>query len=301
MFEDVLKYLQFQLGSLDLTFGWTHVLEILVIVGILFAFYRKFIKDTQSEKFVKGIFFLIFLWVLSEILTRLDLKILGMFLKSIVTLVSLSLIVIFQPELRRFLGFLGQVDFISRAFGSNSKNDKDEEIDVVKELIEAVKFFSKSHTGALIVFQNDLSNTYYDVGTKLNADVSTELLLTIFHPNTPLHDGAVVINDTKIISAGVLLPLTEDPKLSWKYGTRHRAAIGMSEASDSACLVISEETGDVSIAMGGTLKKYEDLITLKNDLEKILGYSNDENNEKKTIFKINNLITIRKHTHKKEN
>lgn len=300
MLNDILAYLQFQLGSMDLSFSWTNLLEIFVIAAILFVFYKKFIKDTQSEKFVKGIFFLIFLWVFSEILTRLDLKIIGMFLKSIVTLISLSLIVIFQPELRRFLGFLGQVDFISRAFSSNSKDDKDEEIDVIKELIEAVKFLSKSHTGALIVFQNDLSNTYYDVGTQLNADLSTELLLTIFHPNTPLHDGAVVINRSKIISAGVLLPLTEDPKLSWKYGTRHRAAIGMSETSDAACLVVSEETGDVSIAMGGTLRKYEDLITLKNDLETILGFKDNTVEEKKTIFKINNLITIRKNTHKKE-
>lgn len=300
MFNDILAYLQFQLASMDLSFSWTNVLEILVIVGILFVFYKKFIKDTQSEKFVKGIFFLIFLWVFSEILTRLDLKIIGMFLKSIVTLISLSLIVIFQPELRRFLGFLGQVDFISKAFSQSSKIEHNEEIDVIKELIESVKFLSKSHTGALIVFQNDLSNTYYDVGTRLNADLSTELLLTIFHPNTPLHDGAVVINGSKIISAGVLLPLTEDPKLSWKYGTRHRAAIGMSETSDAACLVVSEETGDVSIALGGTLKRYEDLITLKNDLETILGYKDKTTEEKKTIFKINNLITIRKNTHNKE-
>lgn len=254
MLNDILSYLQFQIGAMDLSFNWTNFLEVLIIAVILYAFYKKFIKNTQSEKFVKGIFILIFVWVFSEILIRLDLKILGMFLKSIVTLVSLSLIVIFQPELRRFLGFLGQVDFISKAFSGNSKKSGDEEIDVIKELIEAVKFLSKTHTGALIVFQPDLSNTYYDVGTKLNADLSTELLLTIFHPNTPLHDGAVVINGSRIISAGVLLPLTEDPKLSWKYGTRHRAAIGMSEASESACLVVSEETGDVSIAMDGSLK-----------------------------------------------
>lgn len=301
MLNDILSYLQFQIGAMDLSFNWTNFLEISVIAIILYAFYKKFIKNTQSEKFVKGIFILIFVWVFSEILIRLDLKILGMFLKSIVTLVSLSLIVIFQPELRRFLGFLGQADFISRAFSINSnKKSKDEEIDVVKELIEAVKFLSKTHTGALIVFQNDLSNTYYDVGTKLNADLSTELLLTVFHPNTPLHDGAVVINGSKIISAGVLLPLTEDPKLSWKYGTRHRAAIGMSETSEAACLVVSEETGDVSIAMDGTLKKYEDLVTLKSDLEHILGYKDIREENKKTIFQINNLITIRKNTGKKE-
>lgn len=294
MLDEILKYLQMQIGMLDLSFSGTNVLEILFIAVILLVFYKKFIKNTQSEKFVKGAFVLVFLWIFSEILVRFDLKIIGVFLKSVVTLVSLSLIVIFQPELRRFLGYLGQADFISKFFNSNQKT-KDEKIDVIKELIEAVKFLSKTHTGALIVFQSDLSNTYYDVGTKLNADLSTELLLTIFHPNTPLHDGAVVINGSKVISAGVLLPLTEDPKLSWKYGTRHRAAIGMTETSDAACLVVSEETGDVSIALDGTLKKYEDLVSLKQDLEKILGYKNSEElKEKRTIFKINNLLAIRK-------
>lgn len=294
MFDEILQYIQMQIGMLDLSFSGTNMLEILVIAIVLLVFYKKFIKNTQSEKFVKGAFVLVFLWIFSEILVRFDLKIIGVFLKSVVTLVSLSLIVIFQPELRRFLGYLGQADFITTFFVSSQKH-KDEKIDVIKELVEAVKFLSKSHTGALIVFQSDLSNTYYDVGTKLNADVSTELLLTIFHTNTPLHDGAVVINGSKIISAGVLLPLTEDPKLSWKYGTRHRAAIGMTETSDAACLVVSEETGDVSIALDGSLKKYEDLVSLKQDLEKILGCKNtEEYNEKRTIFKINNLLAIRK-------
>ena len=299
MINELLTFLQKQIGLLDWSFNITNVAEILVIAGILYAFYKKFIKNTQSEKFVKGIFFLIFLWIFGEVLVRLDLRILGMFLKSVVTLISLSLIVIFQPELRKFLGFLGQVDFISRAFSPASHAAKNPKIDVIKELIEAVKFLSKTHTGALMVFQKDLSNTYYDVGTKLNADLSTELLLTIFHPNTPLHDGAVVINDAKIISAGVLLPLTEDPKLSLKYGTRHRAAIGMSETSDAACLVVSEETGDVSVTLDGTLKKYEDLTTLKADLEKILGYKTQtENSEKKTIFHLNNFIPIKKNNEK---
>lgn len=294
MFDELLKYIQLQIGMMDLSFSGTNLIEIAIIAVVLLVFYKKFIRNTQSEKFVKGAFVLVFLWIISEILVRFDLKILGMFLKSVVTLVSLSLIVIFQPELRRFLGYLGQADFISKFFGSNNTvNDK--EIDVVKELIESVKFLSKSHTGALIVFQNDLSNTYYDVGTKLNADLSTELILTIFHPNTPLHDGAVVISGNKIISAGVLLPLTEDPKLSWKYGTRHRAAIGMTETSDAACLVVSEETGDVSIALDGSLKKYEDLVTLRQDLNKILGLEDrEEILEKRTIFKINNLLAIRK-------
>ena len=131
------------------------------------------------------------------------------------------------------------------------------------------------------------TGVYSDVGTRLDAIISTELILTIFHPNTPLHDGAMVIENNKIHSAGVLLPLTEDPKLSWKYGTRHRAAIGMSEVSDAACLVVSEETGDVSVCMDGILKKYEDLMTLKADLEAILGIkSENEQAEKRNLFNI---------------
>lgn len=298
MIEEILMILQNFIGNWHLylrdTFGWKNIFEVLIIVAILVIFYQKFIKNTHSEKFVKGAFVLVFLWILSEILVAVDLTILGVFLRSVVTLIALSLIVIFQPELRRFLGYLGQVDFFKRLFENDKKKEENKSIDVIKEIIEAVKYLSKSHTGALIVFQKDLSNTYHDVGTILNADVSTELLLTIFHVNTPLHDGAVVISGSKIISAGVLLPLTDDPKLSWKYGTRHRAAIGMTESSNAACLVVSEETGDVSITLDGTLKKYDDIPTLKADLENILGYKKTEQEDKKTIFNLEKLITIKK-------
>lgn len=298
MIEDLLMLFQNFIGSWHIyikdTFGWKNIFEIFIIAAILIVFYQKFIKNTNSEKFVKGAVALVFLWILSEILVALDLTILGVFIRSIVTLVALSLIVIFQPELRRFLGYLGQIDFFKRLFESDKSDESNKSIDVIKEIIEAVKYLSKSHTGALIVFQNDLSNTYHDVGTRLNADVSTELLLTIFHVNTPLHDGAVVISGSKIISAGVLLPLTDDPKLSWKYGTRHRAAIGMTETSNAACLVVSEETGDVSVTLDGTLKKYDDIPTLKADLENILGYKKPEQQEKKSIFNLENLVTLKK-------
>ena len=150
-----------------------------------------------------------------------------------------------------------------------------------------------SKTGGLIVLQKDISSlAQSDVGVKINADISQELLLTIFFPNTPLHDGAVVIRDNKIISAGVLLPLTEDPKLSWRYGTRHRAAIGVSEIyPDCACIVVSEETGDVSVAIDGILKKYEDLGKLKADLIRILGYKQEEKQTgEKNFIKFDNIF-----------
>ena len=291
MTETILSMLKNIISPLQWSTGWINIFEVLIIVGILFVFYRKFIQNTQSEKLVKGLFFLVFLWFFSELLILAHLQILGVFLRTLVALVSLSLIVIFQPELRRFLGYLGQPGFIRKIFFSSGtyKQQTEQDVDIIKEIIEAVKYLTKTKTGALVVFQNGMtSGLYNDVGTKIDAIISTELILTIFHPNTPLHDGAMVIDNNKIHSAGVLLPLTEDPKLSWKYGTRHRAAIGMSEVSDAACLVVSEETGDVSICMDGIIKKYEDLMTLKTDLESILGIKPVEKavNKHKNIFDI---------------
>ncbi len=300
MLKEILILLQSQMNMVNssLKLNWLDLTEIAIIVAILYAVYRKFIKNTQAEKLVKGILFLVLAWAFSELLIRIDLTILGMFVRAMVSVISLSLIVIFQPELRRFLGYLGQGGFFNEII-SNNHNKVAVEVDILKEIIESVKYLSKNKVGALIVFQNSIDATsYFDIGTKIDADISTELILTIFHPNTPLHDGAMIIKDFKIHSAGVLLPLTEDPKLSWRYGTRHRAAIGVTEISDSACLVVSEETGNVSVAMDGTLKKYEDLATLKVDLENILGLrSENENVNQKTIFKIDNLITIKKKEH----
>lgn len=302
MLNELIQTFQTQLGAMHLSikFGWLDIAEILIIVAFLYAVYRKFIKNTQAEKLVKGILFLALMWFFSELLIRIDLNILGMFLRTTVLMIALSLIVIFQPELRRFLGYLGQGGFFNELITSNHAK-KDLEVDVIKEIIESVKYLSKNKVGALVVFQNAIdTSSFFDVGTKIDALISTELILTIFHPNTPLHDGAMVIKDFRIHSAGVLLPLTEDPKLSWKYGTRHRAAIGVTEVSDCACLVVSEETGDVSVCMDGTLKRYEDLATLKADLENILGLKKDvEITNQKTIFKIDNLITIKKNEHEK--
>lgn len=266
--------------------------EIAVLIFILYYLYVRFIKGTQSENLVRGSLILVVMWGISELLIKINLNIFGVFLKTLVSIVAFALIVIFQPELRRFLGYIGQGNLFEKIFMTNVELNNDKKIDVAKELIEAIKYLSKSKTGGLIVLQKDNNPiAQSDVGTKLNADVSVELLLTIFFPKTPLHDGAVVIRNDKIISAGVLLPLTEDPKLSWRYGTRHRAAIGVSEVyPDCACIVVSEETGDVSVAIDGSLKKYEDLGKLKSDLIRILGYKQEETKENKNFIKFNNIF-----------
>ncbi|MDD3237547.1 MAG: diadenylate cyclase CdaA [Candidatus Gastranaerophilales bacterium] len=297
MFEDLFNLFKLPAEAWNFKLNMLNIGEIFFIALILFYFYRKFIRGTQSEKLVKGIFILLLTWAFSELLIMFDLRIVGVFLKTIVSIVIFSLVVIFQPELRKLLGYLGQTGFMSRSLFNNKKNIPTNRINVVKELVEAIKYCSKARCGCLLVLQKTNQDSLYsEVGTKLNADVSCELILTIFHPNTPLHDGAVVIQDDKIVAAGVLLPLTEDPKLSWRYGTRHRAAIGMSEVSDSACVVVSEETGDVSIAIDGILKKYDDISNLRSDLENILGYNDEpDSNETNLMF---NLIKIKKKNNK---
>lgn len=266
--------------------------EILFLAGLLIFCYKKYIRGTHSESLVRGLFVLLILWGISELLIKFNIQIIGMFLKMLVTFITVSLIVIFQPEMRRFLGYIGQNDFIvNMLFNKNNEPASNNEINVVKELIEAIKYLSRTKTGALIVLKSKGETlNHNDVGVKLDANLSQELLLTIFHPNTPLHDGAVILDKDKIIYAGALLPLTEDPKLSWRYGTRHRAAIGITEISDCACIVVSEETGDVSIATSGSLKKYEDLGALKADLERILGLAKNEDDKKQYIFKFENIL-----------
>ncbi len=270
-----------------------NIFEVLVLAFALYYLYRRFIKGTHSENLVRGSLLLVVMWGISELLIRINLNIFGVFLKTLVSIVAIGLIVIFQPELRRFLGYIGQGNLFEKLFMNNSEQIGAKQLDTAKELIETIKYLSKSKTGGLIVLQKENTPlTQSDVGVKLNADISQELLLTIFFPKTPLHDGAVVIRDNKIISAGVLLPLTEDPKLSWRYGTRHRAAIGVSEVyPDCACIVVSEETGDVSVAIDGILKKYDDLGKLKADITRILGYKQEEAvQSEKSFIKFDNIF-----------
>lgn len=284
--------IQHFLKDLDRVALSVSIFEIAVLVFLLYYLYQRFIKNTQSENLVRGCIWLVVMWGLSEFLIRINLNIFGVFLKTLVSIVAIALIVIFQPELRRFLGYIGQGNLFEKIFTNDSNFTNEKKIDVARELIEAIKYMSKSKTGGLIVLQKELNSvSHSDIGVKINADISQELLLTIFFPKTPLHDGAVVIHEDKIVSAGVLLPLTEDPKLSWRYGTRHRAAIGVSETyPDCACIVVSEETGDVSVAIDGSLKKYEDLGKLKSDLMRILGYKATDREHTKSFIKFDNIF-----------
>jgi diadenylate cyclase len=204
----------------------------------------------------------------------------------------IGLIVIFQPELRRVLLFFGQNDWLSLSTNSVKPSlSYGEPWQAVKTLSDVIRFLSKSKTGALIVLDLDpdesLDAHYLEMGTPINAIMSSPLILTIFHPNTPLHDGAMVINrENHIVSAGVLLPLTEDPNLSWRYGTRHRAAIGLTEISNAVCLVVSEETGAISFAQDGKITKLASAESLTSKLEDLYAteVTDDEEESSQGIF-----------------
>ena len=254
-------------------FNWLNIIQVFIIAIVVYVFYVSFIKNTSSEKLVRGLFGLGMLWALSFLLPWMHLYVLGRFLHWIALFLSVGLIVIFQPELRKLLALMGNIrgwKNVIHAFRQDVKNSSEKQR-IIDEIVKAVMYMSEKHTGALIVFPEDIEDGVIErYGTKIDAVISSELLLTIFFNKTPLHDGAVIISDNRIKYAGAILPLSQN-QLQWKYGTRHRAALGMSEMSKATVLVVSEETGDISFAEKGSIKKFDDMKKIKNKLEKILG------------------------------
>lgn len=227
---------------------FTLALDIVIVCFLLYEFV-KFTKKSRVWQLLKGIAWLIVITILSNVLR---LRILNFILTSFMTYGVIALLVIFQPELRRALEQLGSSTF-TKMFGMDkSLRDKTKE-DIYKVAI-ATQELAKTKTGALIVFERGIKiQDIIETGVEINSVVSPQLLVNIFVPNTPLHDGAVVIANNQIVSAACILPLTDDKEMARGLGTRHRAAIGISKESDAVVVVVSEETGKVSIAKDGTL------------------------------------------------
>ena len=233
------------------------VVLILDISIVLFLAYKllQIVKDTRAWQLLKGIIFLIIVTALSGLF---KLNILHFILSSLMTYGALLLIVVFQPELRRALEQLG-TSKITRFFGID-KDIATKTRENIYKIVIAAEELAQTKTGALIVMERDIQLK------DINSDISPQLLVNIFTPNTPLHDGAVVISDNKIASAACMLPLAGDSDIAKELGTRHRAAIGISKESDAIAIVVSEETGKISIAKDGTL-----IADVKEDtLKKIL-------------------------------
>lgn len=230
----------------------TDIIDIIIVAVIIYNL-LKMIKETRAVQLIKGIVLVFFGWQISEIL---NLTTINFLLRNTMQVGLFAIVVIFQPELRNVLERIGRStagDLLS--FNVNQNNDNSVDV-VIEEIVNACVDMSHTKTGALIVMERTTKlGEVIKTGTYLGAETTSELLENIFVPNTPLHDGAVVIRESKIHSAGCLLPLTSNINLSRELGTRHRAALGMSENSDAIVIVVSEETGKISLAINGTLTR----------------------------------------------
>jgi len=260
--------------------SWQELIPYLLQLGIfayvLFAVYIR-IRGSQAERILTGIFISFIPLIL--LFYALDLRILIKIFELLLPALSTALIVLFAPELRRFLHNLGRDSFswlnilpwLKDHPASQPPTQSNKQI--VGEILRAVETCSQNKIGALIVIDNIRSDRLYvNSGRRLDAVISAELIINIFYPRSPLHDGAVLIRNKKIVAAAVILPITENPKLNpWQYGTRHRAALGLSEASISAfCIIVSEETGYISMAESGKLSKVNSLENLSKTLKEKL-------------------------------
>lgn len=234
------------------------ILDIFIVAFILY-YALIFIRGTKASKIVYGIAILLTVAFLGRVL---NLVTLNWLLEHVTTIVAVAIPVVFQPELRRALEKLGRTKFITKSrFISDRHKAR-----IIREVLEAIRILKDNEVGALIVFQRETGLLeYIEDAITLNAELSTEILLSIFFPKSPLHDGAVIISQDKILAASAILPVS-DTKKSFTYGTRHRAALGISENSDAFCLVVSEERGVVSLVNDGTIVEYNSLSEIEKDL-----------------------------------
>lgn len=245
--------------------------DVLIVWFVFYYVLRNLRKNVKMALLFKGILFIFILKILSDIF---DLSTLGYLLNYVIMWGPLALIIIFQPEIRNVLEQLGR----SQLLGRHKVLTVDEREKMVYEITNAMDYLKKSRIGALITIERDNSlNDYIEKSKKIYADISSDLLISIFFPNNPLHDGAVIIQGDKITSAGAVFPTSDNVKISKRLGTRHRAALGMTEEMDCISLIVSEETGRLSMAIGGEL--YYNL-TLDEVKIKLL----DELRPKKMIF-----------------
>ncbi len=254
----------------------TFIIDITIVILLAVKFFQL-VKGTRALQLLKGIFFLIIATILSSIFS---LRILNMILTSFMTYGVILLIIMFQPEIRRGLEQLGS-NKVNRFFGI------DEEIaNKVKEnifkLTIATSELSQSKTGALIVIEKSIKlKDIIDSGIVINSEISPQLLVNIFEPKTPLHDGAVIISESKIMAAACMLPLANDKNIPKTLGTRHRSALGISKETDAIVVVVSEETGKISVAKNGTLIADVKEDALKQILIKNLVPKIEDNKKKK--------------------
>lgn len=282
-FEDIVEYIKIlQQSPLQLI---TFIIDISLVIFLAVKFFQ-IVKGSRVWQLLKGIILLIIVTILSE---AFKLNVLNFILTSFMTYGVILLIVIFQPELRRALEQLG-TNKINKFFGLDKDILTKTKEDIYKIVI-ATEELSKNKIGALIVIERDIKlKDIMETGIAINAEISPQLIVNIFTPNTPLHDGAVIISENRIQSAACMLPLDNDKTISKRLGTRHKSAIGMTKESDALVIVVSEETGKISVAKDGTLiadVKEDALkqILIKNIVTKRFGEEEKQTGKISKLFK----------------
>ncbi len=253
---------------LQLNIGWRDIIDIVIISYI---FYRLIliIRGTRAEQLIKGLMLLLLAMVVSD---KAGLNTLHWMLKQFMTIGLIAIPIVFQPELRRALEQLGRGRFFRRSYWNPQEFDQ-----MLEELMKAIPVLVKKRIGALIVLERETGlKELIETGIRIDGAVSAELLINIFFPRSPLHDGALIMQGNHIAAAGCFLPLTDDPYLNKELGTRHRAGIGISEQSDAIAIMISEETGIISIAHNGALTRYLDEKKLRKLLIDLCAPSRSE-------------------------
>jgi len=261
-----MEFLQTIMSTLMAYISEIKITYIIDIGIIAFAFYKLLglIRETRAEQLVKG--FLIIL-IVSKLSEWAHLYAINYILQSTFTIGLIALVILFQPELRKALEHLGRSQWLV----NNKHVNAEEQSRSINEIVDVVSVMSRKKIGALIVIERMIGiNDIIETGTVLDAQISADLLMNIFYPKSPLHDGAVVIKNNRIMAAGCLLPLSSNKYISKELGTRHRAAMGMTESSDALIVVVSEETGAISMAVEGKLQRFLDTTTLKELMARTL-------------------------------
>lgn len=247
-------------------FRWQDVVDILVVAFVIHQLI-SIIRGTRSVQMVVGIGILTIVYFLASVL---DLTTLEWVMQTFLSSILLIIIIVFQQDIRRALTQVGKSPFHK----STDSTDKE-----LEEIIRTLFYLAKRRIGALIVIERETNlGDFIESGFKLDARLTKELLISIFMPVSPLHDGAVLISESRIQHAGCILPLTQNPYINKRYGTRHRAAIGLTEETDAVVLVVSEETQEISIVQHGALTTVSDEITLGNNLRAIFIAKNGSTN-----------------------
>lgn len=270
---EILKHISFYIQ-------FVRIMDIIDIALVAYFIYKgiKLMRETRAATLVKGIALLI---VAMQISSILNLYLVNYLLVNAMQVGFVALFVVFQPELRRALEKMGRSRF-GNLFSFYDPNSEEKNSNTIMQICRAVETLSANHVGALMILERQTKiGDIIRTGVNLNSDITAELLINVFVPNTPLHDGAVVIRDNKLVAAACFLPLTQNSELNIELGTRHRAAIGITETSDSVALVVSEETGKISLALDGTLTRNLTVESLEKALNKIFSPEPNQLNGKK--------------------